>query len=505
LLIYWLFGLNAAPLFDVDEGAFAEATREMLTSGDFGHTTLNGADRFDKPILVYWLQAAAMSAFGINEFAARLPSAVCAWAWSLALAAFALPRYGKDVALAAAIIFSTSIGPMLIGRAATADALLNLLLTLATLDLWRFIESEQRVALRRAFLWIGLGLLAKGPIAVLVPGSAVALYLIFSGTFQSAWRSAWAMLRDLPSWLIIILVALPWYAYAISRHGPAFIDGFILRHNVERFSGPLQGHSGSMFYYLLVLPLVILPWTPLLFAMLTKLRPLWRDPLSRFLLLWAAFVVGFFSFSGTKLPHYVLYGLSPLVLLLARHLCAARARVHVAIWVAVAFVVAAGFASPWIAAALVERTNEPLANALLQDAAAREFPGVMLLALVTTTVLTIRAVARTSASNTTLLAAGACSVWFVFALVPWWGEVLQSKVRALALASKAQRATIVQWKLHHPSFAFYRQRIAPLRPPTGNEWALTRLDRLSEAERGEWRIEQQAGLWVIVRRSAAAQ
>ena len=61
LLLLYLWQLGAAPLFDVDEGAFSEATRELLSSGDWGHTTLNGTDRFDKPILVYWLQAASMA------------------------------------------------------------------------------------------------------------------------------------------------------------------------------------------------------------------------------------------------------------------------------------------------------------------------------------------------------------------------------------------------------------------------------------------------------------
>ena len=87
LCLAYLASLGAAPLFDVDEGAFAEASREMLANHDWGHTTLNGADRFDKPILVYWLQAASMAVFGINEWAVRLPSALCALstAWVVGL------------------------------------------------------------------------------------------------------------------------------------------------------------------------------------------------------------------------------------------------------------------------------------------------------------------------------------------------------------------------------------------------------------------------------------
>jgi len=74
LVSFFLF-LGDAPLFDVDEGAFSEATLEMFQRGDFLSTYLNGQPRYDKPILIYWLQAASVAAFGANEFAFRFPSA----------------------------------------------------------------------------------------------------------------------------------------------------------------------------------------------------------------------------------------------------------------------------------------------------------------------------------------------------------------------------------------------------------------------------------------------
>src|ERR671939_1253971 len=78
---FWMLG--APPLFDVDEGAFSQATLEMFERGDFLSTYLNGEPRYDKPILIYWLQAAAVALIGPSEWAFRLPSAICAtlWAW----------------------------------------------------------------------------------------------------------------------------------------------------------------------------------------------------------------------------------------------------------------------------------------------------------------------------------------------------------------------------------------------------------------------------------------
>ena len=83
-LLAFFTRLGAAPLFDVDEGAFSEATREMFERGDFLSTYLDGENRFDKPILIYWFQALGYLIFGATEWAFRLPSAIAAAVWSYA-------------------------------------------------------------------------------------------------------------------------------------------------------------------------------------------------------------------------------------------------------------------------------------------------------------------------------------------------------------------------------------------------------------------------------------
>src|SRR3982750_1656518 len=123
---FWMLG--AAPLFDVDEGAFSEATMEMFQRGDFLSTYLNGEPRYDKPILVYWLQAAAVALLGPIEWAFRLPSALCATLWAWLTYRFTRRFYGEERALLAAVVLATSLGVFIIGRAATADALLNMLI-----------------------------------------------------------------------------------------------------------------------------------------------------------------------------------------------------------------------------------------------------------------------------------------------------------------------------------------------------------------------------------------
>ena len=118
----FLLNLGGAPLFDVDEGAFAEASREMWVNADFAHTTLNGEDRFDKPIAVYWLQSMAIALLGPTEWAVRLPSALCAWALCVAIAQFAHSQWGREAGMWAGTVLATCVGLTLIGRASTADA-----------------------------------------------------------------------------------------------------------------------------------------------------------------------------------------------------------------------------------------------------------------------------------------------------------------------------------------------------------------------------------------------
>ncbi|MFM2405094.1 MAG: hypothetical protein RL223_2974 [Pseudomonadota bacterium] len=554
--LVWTLGLGALPLFDVDEGAFAEASRELLVSGDWGHTTLNGADRFDKPILVYWLQAAAMQLLGPTTAAARLPSALCAWAWGLTLALFLWPRHGARAALSVLVLQATALGPLLIGRAATADALLNLLLALTLTDLWRHLErqsGQQRPAtdrtidptadtagqrsaarpLRRAALWMGLGLLAKGPVAVLIPAAALALWLASLGP-RPALRHARPLLGDTRAWLILLGTGLPWYAYAWARHGQAFIDGFFLRHNLQRFGGPLEGHGGSLGYYLLVLPLLCLPWAPLLWL---PLRRLWRGPAAtpvdgpaaqpspsaaadtgglwtqaeaRWLLCWAGFVLVFFSLSGTKLPHYALYALSPLLLLVARLLPSAGAGLCRLTAICAAALVVCGTAAPWLAARLAtaaERAGHGRSAALLASADLPAAPGPLPAAL-TLALIGVLSLGRPASRHglcadlRILTLAAIAALWLGAAVLPWWAQVLQGPVQQLARRAAREPAPLVQWGLHQPSIAYVARRPTPRRAPLPGELALTWVDRIEPAPPAGLRLERLAvqGPYALVRR-----
>ena len=526
--------LGGAPLFDVDEGAFAEATREMFERGDFLSTYLNGAHRFDKPILIYWFQALSVLVFGPNEFAFRLPSVIAAAVWCQAVTVFAAPRIGVRNALFGGAIAATSLGVFVIGRAATADALLNALIALTLFDAWRYIEqvakgdplgrSMGRPALLRAYLWIALGVLTKGPVAVLVPVATVFLYALagFATKQRFTLRDAVRMFFDPLGWAILVVVAAPWYVAALAIHGRDFVDGFLLRHNVERFTGTLQNHSGSAFYYLLMVPLLLWPWVAWLVAAIGSLfrglRARSLDPLATFLWIWCVFVIAFFSLSGTKLPHYALYGCTPLFVLCAME----RGRVR-RLWLAalpvvllLAFIVAMPDLLAHAAEAGWIRDAFYRAMAARADVAAPGFYrpvawAGLLIALVALGWPRRRRKARPVVDDdrrarrvaTRVLEASVVATLLLCAIgAPLLGEVLEGPVKRAALVAKARPEPAVTWNFHMPSFAVYRGRVTPIGTPRDGELGLTRIDRLPSDVAVD-RLFEEGGVVLVRRREAA--
>lgn len=509
--------LGHAPLFDVDEGAFSEATREMVSSGDYGHTTLNGEPRFDKPILVYWLQAASVRVLGPQTLAFRLPSALCAALWCWSILAFARPRLGERGAWLAAVIAITSVGVLAIGRAATADALLNLLICLAMTDLWRHLELEQHArgataphaksTLMRIFVWMGLGLLAKGPVAVLIPGAVAVLHALVNGSRQPVQAAA----RYWPGWLVMLLIAVPWYAYAYATQGQAFIDGFFVKHNLNRYANSLEGHSGSLLYYLVVGPLMWLPWTGVLPRVLHQLKATWQDPLGRFLWLWCGFVIGFFSLSGTKLPHYVLYGSTPMFLLMARSLTQPggsglhsgfSATLRWAWLLPMILLAAAGFA-PQLLAHFGAQSRDPMYRALLSPAQTLAPPYLHYAPWLAAAATVILWRIRLSADMRMVAAASLWAVALVLGLLPWMGELLQGPVQNAARVAATRPETAVQWDVHFPSFSVYRERETVRRPPRPGELALVSMDKLAAQHCADCKIVfSERGIALVLREPA---
>lgn len=353
----FLVNLGGASLWDIDEGKNSPCAYEMMASGNWIIPTHNGVLRVDKPALLYWLQIAAYACFGVNEFAARLPSALAAL--GALLLAYELGRalFGKATGLMSGLIAATT--PMLCGAArfANPDALLHFFTLLTFVIFW--LGHRQPTGL----WWIGLGaatgmgMLAKGPVALALPGAAGLLFLLWDGRARIILdrRLGWGML----TWS---LVALPWFIWVGVDTKGAFLRGFFLDHNVGRFGGAMEGHAGTPLYYLVVLVVGMTPWTFFLgmgiwSAIASVRRPSaaaphaaacnWGDRQQvghpevapapgaayRFLLTWIAVYLVFFTLAATKLPNYILPVVVPCAVLTARCLDRWRqARLVVPAW-----------------------------------------------------------------------------------------------------------------------------------------------------------------------------
>ena len=472
--------LGGFPLFDVDEGAFSEATREMLERGDFVTTWLNGQPRFDKPILTYWLQALSVTLFGVHEFAFRLPSALAALGWVGAIFVFTRQQADRGTACACALIAATTVGVNVIGRGATADALLNLFLALAMFDIYRCMEQAPGQPLaryrRRVWLWMALGMLTKGPVALLIPFAVSGLAFALHGKLRE-WRQA---VYDPVGWLILLAVAGPWYLLEYLRQGDAFLAGFFMRHNALRFMAPLHGHRGNLLYYLPVCLLLVLPYTGLLLRILPSILTMRAKPLDTLLWCWFLFVLAFFSVASTKLPHYLLYGVTPLFVLMAmrRHLLASRVLAFVPpllLLGAVAALPAAldafgpGVRNPYVREALTQPgvfgNGYRLASSLL---------------LLSALALALGPLPRYETWQKLVACGFLCSVAVGTLLLPALGQLQQGPVKEAALFAREAGLPVRTWQFNVPSFSVYRgqvtERAVALRP---GDVVLTRVSALA--------------------------
>jgi len=315
--------LGGHSLWDVDEPNNAVCAREMWLAGNWWVPMFNGDYRFDKPILIYWLMMPLNALFGVNEWSARLPSAFAmtglvavTWAMSRRLISAAGLRLKESeselIPLLAAGLLATALHMIVIARAAVPDPLLMLSMgfTLPALLIVYLEEKKSRSAsmpglLIAAYVAIGLGVLAKGPIAGLMPLLILVTFLIL----MRDWKS-WSLFRPFKGAAIALLVAAPWYiAVGVLTQGE-WLEGFIFRHNIERFTDPLQGHKGFPGLYIGTVLVGWFPWSGLLAAMVTfgawRLKVLREQPLRLFMLCWIGVYILFFSIARTQLPNYVL-------------------------------------------------------------------------------------------------------------------------------------------------------------------------------------------------------
>jgi 4-amino-4-deoxy-L-arabinose transferase-like glycosyltransferase len=311
--------LGATSLWDIDEGLNAEAAREMLESGNWIVPTFNFQPRTAKPALLYWLQVAAYRQFGVNEFAARLPSAMAALAVVLLTYELGRRMFGAGTGLIAGIVLVTSIQFSILSHAATPDMLMLAGIMLSFVMFWHGYQYDGKLWLVTTALGSAIAVLAKGPVGLALPVLVLASFLFSRGQF-----ARWGNWRLAAGALIFSVIALPWYVLVGSETRGAFLRGFWWNENVNRFLEPLDTHAGPIWFYPAVLLIGLAPWCIFLVPAIWNAIQEMRDSNSparlsqRLNLIWATAYLIFFTAAATKLPNYILPTYPAFALLTAR-------------------------------------------------------------------------------------------------------------------------------------------------------------------------------------------
>src|ERR1700691_5402383 len=318
--VVWFALLAQRPLFDPDEGRYAEIPREMLSGGDWVIPHLNALVYLEKPPLQYWLTALAFRAFGQSEFPARLCTGVAGYLALLAVVFLGRDLWGFDAGLRAVLFTSASALLVLLGHQLTLDMLLSFWL-LAALGCFLAAQARRDTGSRWQVWMLGcwaamaLAVLTKGLIGVLIPAATLAAYL--------AWQRDWQLLRRLNfRWGLPLFAALtaPWFVLA-ARADPRFLQFFFVREHFQRFLTPIEHRTQPWWFFIPVLVVGIMPWLPqavrALLSPCTDPAPGGRFDAARFLWIWCVFVLLFFSLSDSKLVTYILPAIPALALLCA--------------------------------------------------------------------------------------------------------------------------------------------------------------------------------------------
>jgi 4-amino-4-deoxy-L-arabinose transferase-like glycosyltransferase len=343
LYICYFSHLGVIGFVGPDEPRYAWIARDMAETGDWVTPRLYGRPWFEKPPLFYWGAALSFKIFGVNEAAARLPSAISALLATLALAWLAWRTYGEECARWLLLLLPTSVGMIGFSHAAATDMPFAGMLTIAmvcvavVLDL---TQSENTPILPRTpwlalvlfGFFLGLAVLAKGPAAIILTGGAVFFWAIFT----KRWRDAFRLLH--PAAIVAFcLTALPWYILC-ARRNPDFFRIFIIEHNFKRYLTPEFQHVQPFWFYVPVLLAAFLPWSFLVvIAGATGIRELWANrqinALTSLILCWAVFCLAFFSISRSKLPGYVLPAVPAIALLITHAISGTKWFSHkLAVW-----------------------------------------------------------------------------------------------------------------------------------------------------------------------------
>jgi 4-amino-4-deoxy-L-arabinose transferase-like glycosyltransferase len=360
LVVVWLATLANRPLFNPDEGRYAEIPREMLSGGDWVIPHLNGLDYIEKPPLQYWATASMYRLFGVSEFSARLYTALTALG-TLALVGLLGARLGgRETGWRAAAVLAGMIMVIVLGQLITLDMSLTFYMTASLTGFLLAQRPGDSAPKWMLMAWIGaaLGVLTKGLVAAAIPA---AVLLIYSLCCRDV--APWRRLRLSWGLPLFLAIAVPWHWRAALRLDD-FLKFFFVHEHFARYLTKVADRQESWWFFGMVFLIGTVPWTvPALRVVLTG----WRDRALEgsfsptfFLWIWVLFVCVFFSLSDSKLMPYILPAMPALAVLIAALPLATLKRDFLITAILTAVVgLGLGIASFYLPALVPESPNRP--------------------------------------------------------------------------------------------------------------------------------------------------
>ncbi|HKV52147.1 MAG TPA: phospholipid carrier-dependent glycosyltransferase [Gemmatimonadaceae bacterium] len=355
-------------LVEPDEARYAEIPREMLAAHDYITPTLNGAHYFEKPPLLYWLNAASMRAFGFTAYAARLPTRLAAVGTAVMLA---LELETPDVAgwgLWAALILLSAPLSFVLGRYNLTDGILTCAMTGAFLALRRFLMARERNARAPGALaslgaCAALAMLAKGLIGIAFPGLVLIIWAGVTGRWRRIGEAIWS-----PAPVVFLIIAAPWFVL-VERANPGFASIFFIREHVARFATGEAKRAGPIYYFVAAFLAGFVPWIFIAPRTVRQVAAAWRARAAAraddlFFAIWFVVILVFFSVSRSKLLPYILPAFPAAAALAARAILVRTDRVGralVAHAVVVTLVALGGLGFGWASGELARYRAAPFA------------------------------------------------------------------------------------------------------------------------------------------------
>jgi 4-amino-4-deoxy-L-arabinose transferase-like glycosyltransferase len=315
----FMFYLGVPSFWEEDESIYVDITRQMILRNDYVSTFFNYQPRFDKPPLNFWITAVFYKLFGMNEFTSRLASNIFGFLGLIMVYLFGRKLFNRRSGLLAALILGTSFLYFIETQMAIIDTTLTFFITLTLYWFYQGFFERQPKFLLLMGIPLGLGILTKGPVALILP-AAVGLTTGLSEIFRKRvnWRSLFNW-RILGAFVIALAISLPWYLAMWSRHGMSFLDAHFGYHMIRRFSTAIEGHGGGWYYYLYYVVLLFIGFLPWSFGITGSISAVFKKLTGSktfFLFSWSMVIFGFFTIAQTKLPGYILPLLPPVALMM---------------------------------------------------------------------------------------------------------------------------------------------------------------------------------------------